>query len=771
MKKNYHVLFITLLFVFFFSLNSSAQVVANDDVIDDANGLTGGTYSSFLQNDLVNGGPANSAAITISQISTTNPGVYITLNGSGRSIRVNAGTPAGTYTIEYQICLANACDIASITVNVCHIPQIRFGTIINPSCENSGSIVLNQLPPNGTWTITQNRNGVASTFTGSGTTTTVSNLTRGTYTFKVTNSEGCSSTTLDEISLFFPLNIVASATGTYVDTNQDGFVSMGDHIYYQYSVTNNASCAINNVAIAVYNNTTMVITGGPIASLQPGATDNTTLTAIRPIKQSEINSGTVHLDNGITVDGSFVRDVISETLLAISNGFKLNAFLDNNNNGIQDAGESNFTLGKYNYQVNNGPIHSVISNTPHYLYEGNTATSYNFSYSIPSPYSTYHTLTTSSYNNIHITLNSGIVTYNFPVRAIPYQDLAVYMFRHGSPRPGFPYTNSIAFKNNSNQLVPSGTVTFVKSDLLTIVNVSTSVSSNATGFTHSFTNLQPYETRVINVEMIVPTIPTVALGDQLTTSASITIPAGDVDLQNNSTSLTQTVIGSYDPNDKAESHGGKILHSTFTTNDYLTYTIRFENTGTANALFVKITDLLDAKLDPSSVKMIGASHPYSLDRVNNNLTWTFNDINLPPSVSETSSVGKGYVVFQAKPVSGYAVGNIIPNTANIYFDYNPAIITNTTNTEFVSLLGMGEFKNKSLLFYPNPVKDKLNLTLIDRGNIDSYSISDITGKEILNQEGISASNTEIDFSKFLNGMYLIRVISEQQQKTIKIIKE
>ena len=769
MKKNYHSLFSILFFVLFFTINSSAQVVANDDVIDNANGLTGGTYSSFLQNDLVNGGPANNAAITISQISTTNTGVFISTNGNGR-IHVLPGTPAGTYTIVYRICAANICDTADITVNVCHIPQIQYGTIVNPNCGNLGSIVLNQLPPTGTWIITQNRNGIASTFTGSGTSTTVSNLAIGTYTFEVTNSEGCSSTTIDEIYLFFPHNIDASAVGTYVDTNGDGVVSMGDHMHYQYSVTNNSTCAINNIAIAPYNNSTMVITGGPIASLQPGATDNTTLTAIRPIRQSEINLGIVYLDNGITVDGSFVRDVISQTLLAIPDGFKLNAFLDNNNNGIQDAGEANFTLGRYNYQVNNGPIHSVTSNTPYYLYEGNTATSYNFSYSIPSPYSTYHTLTTSSYNNVHMTVNSGIVTYNFPVRAIPYQDLAVYLLHHGSPRPGFRYTNSISFKNNSNQLVPSGTVTFVKSNLLTIVSVSTSVSTNATGFTHSFTNLQPYETRVITVEMTVPTIPTVALGDQLTTSASITIPAGDVDLQNNSTSLTETIIGSYDPNDKAESHGGKILHSTFTSNDYLTYTIRFENTGTASAQIVKITDLLDAKLDPSSVKMISASHPYSLDRVNNNLTWTFNDINLPPSVSETSSVGKGYVVFQVKPIS-YAVGNSIPNTANIYFDFNPAITTNTTNTEFVSFLESEEFKNNSLSFYPNPVKDKLNLTLIDGGNIDSYTVSDITGKQILNQKGISSSSIEIDFSRFLNGMYLIRVVCEKQQKTLKIIKE
>lgn len=766
MKKNYHQFFLLFLFGLFFNLNSFAQVVANDDLINNANGLTGGFYNGFLSNDLVNGGPANNSSITITQISSSSNSIYITQN----AVRVNAGTPAGTYTIEYQICSTGVCDTATITINVCHIPQINFGTIINPSCGTPGSITLTNLPPVGNWTLEQTKNGATTTTTGSGTSITLNNLTVGTYTYKVTNAEGCYSITGDQIDLYFPYMINASAVGTYVDTNGDGVVSMGDYIHYQYSVTNNGTCAINNIAIGVYPNTTMVITGGPIATLQPGTTNNTTLKAIRPIKQSEINAGTVHLDNGITVEGNFVRDVIADTPLVIPNGFRLNAFLDTNNNGIQDNGEANFTLGNYNYQVNNGPMHSVSSNTPYFIYEGNVATTYNFSYTIRSPYSTYHTLTTSSHNNIHITTNGGIVTYNFPVRTIPYQDLAVYLHIGTPPRPGFQYTSYISYKNNSNAVVSSGTVTFTKNSQVTIASTTPNVSSNATGFTYNFTNLQPYETRLITVIMNVPTIPTVALGNQLTNTASITSLPGDIDLQNNTSSLTQTIVGSYDPNDKAESHGGKIVHSIFTTSDYLTYTVRFENTGTANAQTVKITDLLDAKLDQTSVKMINASHAYSLDRIDNALTWTFYDINLPPSVSQTTAVGKGYVVFQIKPKPGYAIGNIIPNTANIYFDFNPAIITNTCNTEFVSTLNTEDFKAGNLSFYPNPVKDKLNLNLINSGNIDSYSISDVTGKQILNQK-VNSANVEIDFSGFSKGIYLIKVTSEKQHKTIKIIKD
>jgi hypothetical protein len=78
--------------------------------------------------------------------------------------------------------------------------------------------------------------------------------------------------------------------------------------------------------------------------------------------------------------------------------------------------------------------------------------------------------------------------------------------------------------------------------------------------------------------MQLPNIPIVTLGNLLTNTANIAPISGDVVPSNNSFSCSQINIGSYDPNDKMESRGEKILHSTFTANDYLYYTIRFENT-------------------------------------------------------------------------------------------------------------------------------------------------------------------------------------------------
>ena len=75
-----------------------------------------------------------------------------------------------------------------------------------------------------------------------------------------------------------------------------------------------------------------------------------------------------------------------------------------------------------------------------------------------------------------------------------------------------------------------------------------------------------------------------------------------------------------------ESHGGKIVFEEFSTDEYLYYTIRFQNSGTANAQFIRIEDNLDAQLDENSLRMVAISHDYTLTRQGNLLHWKFSQI-------------------------------------------------------------------------------------------------------------------------------------------------
>jgi len=93
-------------------------IVANDDTGSSINGLTGGiSFTNVLSNDLLNCKALIPEDVTTTFVSSTNPG--ITLNGT--NVVVAPGTPAGNYTLIYQICeIANPtnCDAATVTITV-----------------------------------------------------------------------------------------------------------------------------------------------------------------------------------------------------------------------------------------------------------------------------------------------------------------------------------------------------------------------------------------------------------------------------------------------------------------------------------------------------------------------------------------------------------------------------------------------------------------------------------------------------------------------------
>ncbi|WP_338377026.1 T9SS type A sorting domain-containing protein [uncultured Flavobacterium sp.] len=449
-------------------------------------------------------------------------------------------------------------------------------------------------------------------------------------------------------------------------------------------------------------------------------------------------------------------------------GLNLNAFLDVNGNGTQDTGEINFPLGTFTYQLNNsGNNINVTSPYGEYtIFENNPANSYDVSYSVLPEYASYYNVTTSSYQDLMIVAGGGLQTYNFPVTiSQPYLDVATYIVPLQQPRPGFTYKEKIVYANLGSQTIPSGTITFAKDpNVVVINNTQTGTVANAAGFTYDYSNLLPFEVRFMDVTMQVPTIPTVQLGQLLTNSVTITPLTGDIVPSNNANSSSQVIIGSYDPNDKMESRGTQILHSSFTSEDYLIYTIRFENTGTASAVNVRIEDVFDAKLDENSIRMLDASHEYTLERMGTHLTWYFDNIQLPVSVANTST-GKGYITFKVKPKPGYAIGDIIPNTANIYFDFNPAIVTNTFTTEFVAALAVETFNENNITMFPNPTKNQVTISLDNTNEvIANVNVIDMLGKQVIRLNKVNEITKSIDLSALNSGIYFIEI--ETQNKLV-----
>ncbi|MBL7939944.1 MAG: VCBS repeat-containing protein [Flavobacteriales bacterium] len=150
--------------------------------------------------------------------------------------------------------------------------------------------------------------------------------------------------------------------------------------------------------------------------------------------------------------------------------------------------------------------------------------------------------------------------------------------------------------------------------------------------------------------------------------------------------LQGVVTCSYDPNDKQVQPVGYGAHGAVpTSTEELQYTIRFQNTGTAPATDVELRDLLDGRIDPSSVRLTASSHPISTLQVDEDgeLHALFAGIMLPDSGADFAA-SQGFIRFLCSTrITPLAHLTRIENDAAIHFDLNAPVITNTTVNTWV----------------------------------------------------------------------------------------
>ena len=152
----------------------------------------------------------------------------------------------------------------------------------------------------------------------------------------------------------------------------------------------------------------------------------------------------------------------------------------------------------------------------------------------------------------------------------------------------------------------------------------------------------------------------------------------DPDLANNTYTWSEPIRTSWDPNDKNVSPKGFGEEGYIENGTPLSYVVRFQNTGTASARTVKVFDTLSANLDISTLQIVNSSHAVLTYQMGANaVQFRFNDIYLPDSTSDLEG-SNGFVAFNILPKENLPAGAVIANTASIYFDYNPAVVTNTT---------------------------------------------------------------------------------------------
>jgi uncharacterized protein YjdB len=171
-------------------------------------------------------------------------------------------------------------------------------------------------------------------------------------------------------------------------------------------------------------------------------------------------------------------------------------------------------------------------------------------------------------------------------------------------------------------------------------------------------------------------------GDTVLSDYQVIPLTGDVNTVNNYVTLINTITGSYDPNNMSVSPEGSILPC-----QQLMYTINFENIGTDTAHNVSVLDTLPAYVDAASLNIATSSSTMNVtvmnDGVHNIARFDFPGIDLPDISSP--AYNHGMLVFTINANNPLADGINITNSAGIYFDINPAIMTNTV----MSTIGIG----------------------------------------------------------------------------------
>ena len=222
---------------------------------------------------------------------------------------------------------------------------------------------------------------------------------------------------------------------------------------------------------------------------------------------------------------------------------------------------------------------------------------------------------------------------------------------------------------------------------------------------------------------------------------------GEQDFLFNQSSFVATVLNSYDPNDK-QCHLPTFIQPD--VQEKLQYTVRFQNDGNYPALNVVIRDTISTNLDLSTFRFIGSKHPvsYSIDPVSREVIFRFSGIQLLPSVDSLEG-SQGYFTYEIKELANLTLNSEITNTAYIYFDFNPAIITNTT-LNINGYVGLSSPTQGLVDLYPNPSNGKLTIEGLEEGEVVIYSI---TGQKMLQHH--YTRGQELDLTKLDAGMYVV----------------
>lgn len=442
------------------------------------------------------------------------------------------------------------------------------------------------------------------------------------------------------------------------------------------------------------------------------------------------------------------------TFLTNFNEIKGSITIDLDSNNILSSGDYRIPYHRINL-FNNQAFSFTDNNGNYTIYTGDTG----MYYINPLPYLNGVYLPDPAIDSAYFATVGIIDSSNNFIYAptFAYDDLKIELIPTGPFRAGNTYKYKINYSNKGTttlspeiHLITNSSSNYISSTLIpTIVSGDTVIWNPGT--------IPPFSSGTFDVSYYIPTS---TPNSSLLYNRAIIFPViTDFFPFDNEETWEIFTTGSYDPNDITVNIDS-IPDSMIFNPPYLNYLIRFQNTGNDTAFYVNVVDRLPESLIDSTLDIISSSHNMEVhyNPFNRLLEFTFEDIELPDSVhSEPES--HGYIHFRIKPSANLNLSDTIKNSAGIYFDYNPVVLTNIAQTVFyhpVSGVGLSENLLYPEIIYPNPANELLfvKFDIRNPAPIDCR-ITDLFGRTVMLPIPQMEYDLRMSIGELLDGVYFL----------------
>jgi IgGFc binding protein/Secretion system C-terminal sorting domain len=341
-------------------------------------------------------------------------------------------------------------------------------------------------------------------------------------------------------------------------------------------------------------------------------------------------------------------------------------YVDMNSNGMYDSTE--FTRPNVKIQLSNG-TYTFSDANGNYELQADSIGTYNATtvapnLFVPTPANTSYTFTKNDTTfTTNIALQPTVIKDSLQINVIPFYMNAII---GGS----FPYYVEY---DNVGSTALNTVVNLDYNNYMLMYDSCTDVSATptATGIVAGATNFKPGEHRGFIPYFTIKSSTNV--GDTLKTNYGIN--GGTANIADSFYMLIEA--GSDTPIVQRATRA--ISPTQINNGKYIEYTINFRNTNTYTLNDLRITDALSNLLDANSVQMVSSSHNCKATIKNGKILFELLNIKLP-AFATNKFKSFGYIKFKIKAKASVAIGDVILNTATMYFDHFNAYNTNTVTT-------------------------------------------------------------------------------------------